>query len=477
MVFRRHNLLSFVSVIFLWRLCKIKAYVDVCEYTPLNFYCNCEEPSYRDSLSYYKVSCIILQNVEQTDSVWRSLGDAENISYLKLQPRLPITLEYIPSELKRMPNLKYLKIQEGRLGTLKPYAVSGFKSLEELELEGNDIVALEPNSISSMSKLKKLTLSANAINEILADSLSDVLELEILFLDRNNISRIETCAFCNLQNLKELELWDNQLSDLTEYTFRGLRYLRRLDLYKNKIRLLNDKVFHTMERLIELDLRENMINYISARAFNGLDKLQVLSLGNNMIKVLPDEVFAPLSNLRSLDLYHNAIEILQREVVDNIKNSKNEFFSFSFKENPYRCGCVMQWVSAYQKISNSRQFSRELEGVMCIFENGTMKMLEYLEKTDCKVSVIKPRLSPPLVTNLVTKSMDGVPVELNSQKSNPLATAAVADQGTEEAYLSDIVSERAKLGDDSSNPGGTGMNTQSFLIVFSAFLTLIIIKY
>lgn len=332
MLFRRLNLYPFFWIVFLWRFCKIKAYVDVCETASMTVYCNCEELSFRDTPSLYRVSCIILQTVTRTDSVWRSIGDSENISYLKLQPRLPLKLEYIPSdEFRRMPNLKILRIQEGSLGTLKSYAISDFKSLEELEIEGNEIVALESNAISSMPKLKKLTLSENLLQELLANSLSELLELEILFLDRNNISRIETCAFCNLQNLKELELWGNQISDLTEYTFRGLRYLRRLDLYKNKIRILNDKVFQTMPRLAEIDLRDNMITHVSARTFNGLDKLQRLSLGNNNIKVLPDDVFAPMPNLRAVELYNNELEILHGEVVDSMKNSKDPHFVLAFK--------------------------------------------------------------------------------------------------------------------------------------------------
>lgn len=437
MKFGSRNLHLLFCITFLWRFCKTEAYVEVCETSPGTVYCNCDEVFYKDSESLYRVTCTVLQTVTERDPVWRSIGDAENISYLKLQPVLPVKIEYIPSdEFRRMANLRIFKIQQGNLSTLKSYALSGYKSLVELEIDGNEITALEPNAISDMPKLKKLTLSENLLQELLADSLKDLIELESLFLDRNNISRIEACAFCDLQNLKDLELWHNQISDLTEYTFRGLRYLKRLDLYKNKIRILNDKVFHTMPRLVELDLRDNMISHIASRAFMGLEKLQSLALGANNIKVLPNEVFAPLVSVRSVDINHNELEFLQKEVVDNMKNSKDAIFSLAFQVNPFKCDCVMQWVSTYAKLNASHRFTRELKELQCKLENETHTVVEYLTTIDCEKVTIESK-APVFVTKLITKSTASVPIELNSQNSKISPVVTVADDETE-TYLSDV---------------------------------------
>lgn len=143
----------------------------------------------------------------------------------------------------------------------------------------------------------------------------------------------------------------------------------------------------------------------------------------------------------------------------------------------------MQWVDAYLKTSKSRRFSRELETVQCTLGNETMKILEFLENRDCKTPVIKPRLTPPLINHLVTKSTSA-PVELNSQKTveskiqkgKPKVTASTIEEGTDEAYLRDVVNERTEM-NDSSEPGRAGINNESFFVVCVALFIVIISGY
>ena len=143
----------------------------------------------------------------------------------------------------------------------------------------------------------------------------------------------------------------------------------------------------------------------------------------------------------------------------------------------------MQWVSAYLKMTKSLRFSRELETVQCKLGNETMKILEYLENNDCKPSSIKPRLTPSLITDLMIRSTSA-PVELNSQKSmdssnhksKSKTTISVVDEGTDGAYLRDVVNERTEM-NDSPEPGRAGMNYESFLVVFTALLFVNIFGY
>lgn len=159
------------------------------------------------------------------------------------------------------------------------------------------------------------------------------------------------------------------------------------------------------------------------------------------------------------------------------------FLFFLFSENPFRCDCAMKWVDAYLKTSKSRRFSRELETVQCTLGNETMKILEYLESTDCKTSVIRPRLTPPLINDLVTKSTIA-PVELNSQKTveskiqkgKPKVTTSTVEEGTDEAYLRDVVNERTEM-NDSSEPGRAGMNYESFFVICIALFIVSISGY
>lgn len=134
----------------------------------------------------------------------------------------------------------------------------------------------------------------------------------------------------------------------------------------------------------------------------------------------------------------------------------------------------MEWVSKYLNISNSRRFSRELEEVKCKSENETVKVLEYLENTDCTVSAIKPRLTPQLIAILAPKSTDSVPKQL---KSNQMATASAADLGTEEAYLSDVGHERTEMLEKSSHPSSARMVVESFCGICAALLTCILFGY
>ncbi|XP_035223056.1 leucine-rich repeat neuronal protein 1-like [Stegodyphus dumicola] len=446
---------------FLSLILRSRTHTDLCDQVQPPVYCTCDVISRENT-----ATCYIISRIQTDDSFWTSFEYSDVVSLNFRSYGDAVHLTFIPSDaVQKMSYLRTLSITEASLGTLKSNAIADLKSLRDLELERNEITGLERDAITRLPKLKKLALSENSLQELLAESLTELLELEQLFLDRNNISRIESCAFCELQNLKELELWGNQITDLTEYTFRGLRYLKRLDLYKNQIQILNDKIFQSMPNLLEIDLKNNLIHYISRTAFAGLDKLQRLMLNSNKIKMLHDEVFKPLSSLRSVDLYNNELELIQVQVVENMANAKEEQFSFTLKENPFKCDCGLLWVKIYMKEVKSPLFLRELKEMQCSNteeKNSTLEIVHLLDLECSEISSTTKSRSMVTTSRSSIETTKQVPVQL--QKSNKTSDI-------DNVYFSDDDDENSRY------PGRSSCIASCYWTIFIVMLNLEFLRY
>ncbi|XP_066434929.1 nephrocan-like [Eleutherodactylus coqui] len=242
----------------------------------------------------------------------------------------------------RLPNLKYLNMENNKLMFFYENFFAHFPSLQYLRLAGNQFVKVPPrlpksllslrlerNLIKSVSirdlkqleNLFDLNLSGNQLFS--ADGLQVVTNLTSLDLSKNQLSAIPQKLPSKLQRL---DYSNNQVSRVTEKDMRDLTNLKHLFLDNNGMIVFEDKSLQWCVRLsnlameqnlltsiplglpftlTRLDLKGNKIDHVGVHDVKHLNQLQVLNLRNNKLTSIGDKVLESLPRLRHLYLDGN----------------------------------------------------------------------------------------------------------------------------------------------------------------------------
>ncbi|WP_264530802.1 leucine-rich repeat domain-containing protein [Flavobacterium sp. N502540] len=253
------------------------------------------------------------------------------IQILKLEKKLNVLIEKLPSEIKYNRNSYCTNDNEEiivlNLCNAKVCDISflnEFPSLQKLYLSNNEIsdisnlknlkyltvLYLDNNEISEISVFESLTsltdlnLSANQISDI--SSLIDIDSLRTLNLSKNNI--YDLYGLGDLVDLLHLDLSNNEILDISVLYY--LSELKTLDICSNEISDISYLEF--MDELNSLNISSNEIFDISV--LKNLVDLSTLNLSNNKIIDVSD--LADLTNLSILDLSENNISDIS--VLENL---------------------------------------------------------------------------------------------------------------------------------------------------------------
>ncbi|CAH2252022.1 nephrocan-like [Pelobates cultripes] len=201
----------------------------------------------------------------------------------------------IPGHLPK--TLQHLRLERNHIKNVKIRDIKHLDNLSELNLSGNQLSTAD--SVQVLSNLSSFDISKNQI-QFLPHRFPT--KLQRLDCSNNQISRLTVLNFKNLQSLKHLFLDNNIVSRIDDNSFHWCVHLSNLAMEQN---LLTSLPLGLPVTLTRLDLKGNKIEYIGESEVKGLRKLQVLNLRNNKISLLDHQVLECLPRLRHLYLEGN----------------------------------------------------------------------------------------------------------------------------------------------------------------------------
>ena len=223
--------------------------------------------------------------------------DADTIIYTN--DLWPITTFTVPEEatifddLKHMPNLQNLTMQNQRLDTLT--CLLPLSQLQVVDLTGCRFPAESLQVMVSLPQLQRLTLADCGLSTIA--SLEGCWNLTHLNLANNTIRNLDVLA--NMKSLVDIDLQHNAVTALGKLS--GLSNLERLNVSFNSLTTLEPLTF--CSRLSWLDASHNTIAVLTA-----VDKLSMLShlaVSHNMLTDV--EILAACTALTELNISNNQI--------------------------------------------------------------------------------------------------------------------------------------------------------------------------
>ncbi|XP_056422395.1 nephrocan-like [Hyla sarda] len=179
------------------------------------------------------------------------------------------------SGVARLPNLKYLNMENNKLMFFYDNFFIHFPSLQYLRLAGNQFVRVPPHLPKSLLSLR---------------------------LERNHIKSVRVRDLKQLENLFDLNLSGNQL-----FSADGLQVitnLTSLDLSKNQLSTLPQRLPTQLQRL---DYSNNQVSRITVQDMKGLGSLKHLFLDNNGMIVFEDKALQWCGHLSNLAMEQNLL--------------------------------------------------------------------------------------------------------------------------------------------------------------------------
>ncbi len=128
-----------------------------------------------------------------------ALNNSDSVFSLDLSKK---KLKFIPEEIKKLPNLQWLKLSKNNLKDI-PSWIGDLVNLQYLDLSNNDLVEL-PTSIGKLENVYYLGLNQNLI-ENLPHEMGQMKNLQVLEMWDNELQAIPE-EMKNLHNLQVLEL-------------------------------------------------------------------------------------------------------------------------------------------------------------------------------------------------------------------------------------------------------------------------------
>eukprot|EP00794_Sanderia_malayensis_P004818 gene4818-5449_t len=126
-----------------------------------------------------------------------------------------------------------------------------------LHLRGNKIRRIRQDDLKNLPKLKRLFLNDNAIQHIEPGAFFPAKNLEHLYINGNNLKRISGDTFSGLFNLEQLYAYRNTIEKIADDAFVDLGKLKSLYLWSNRIRVVNNAMLRPLVNLEHLRLENN----------------------------------------------------------------------------------------------------------------------------------------------------------------------------------------------------------------------------
>lgn len=328
-------------------------------------------------------------------------------------------------ELRKMPQLLSVYLEENKLTELPDRCLAGLNHLQELYINHNLLSTIAPGAFIGLDNLLRLHLNSNSLRLINSKWFEAIPNLEILMIGENPIIRIENMNFKPLINLHSLVLAGINLTEIPDNALVGLANLESISFYDNRLVKVPHTALQKAANLKFLDLNKNPINRIRRGDFSNMIHLKELGINNmpELISIdslavdnLPDlrkieatnnprlsyihpNAFYRLPRLESLMLNSNALRALYRSTIESLPNLKE----ISIHSNPIRCDCVIRWINMNQ---TSIRFM-EPESLFCVdppeFQGQHVRKVHFREMMEICLPLIAPE-SFPSNLNLETGS-------------------------------------------------------------------------
>ena len=225
----------------------------------------------------------------------QSLGTLTDLGQLAKLQTLDLTGTTFPAEelavIAKLPSLSTLILSDCSLSTIS--ALEGAPSLTKLDLSNNTLRNLDV--LSTMYSLSELNLKHNAVIQL--DYLSNLKNLETLDISFNEVSDLTPLSSC--MKLKWLDAGNNSLSHLNGV--ENLPLLSYLSLDFNNIGDIT--LLGSCTELTNLSFANNHVYDISA--LSSLVKLDILDFSYNSVGNLPE--WQESCSLRTIDGSYNAL--------------------------------------------------------------------------------------------------------------------------------------------------------------------------
>nr|XP_008160732.1 leucine-rich repeat neuronal protein 3 [Chrysemys picta bellii] len=322
----------------------------------------------------------------------------------------------ISINLRKMPQLLSVYLEENKLTELPEECLSGLNNLQELYINHNLLSTIASGAFIGLDNLLRLHLNSNSLQMINSKWFEAIPNLEILMIGENPIIKIEEMNFKPLINLRSLVLAGINLTQIPDNALVGLDNLESISFYDNRFVKVPHVALQKVTNLKFLDLNKNPINRIRRGDFSNMLHLKELGI-NNMPELisldslavdnLPDlrkieatnnprlsyihpNAFYKLPKLESLMLNSNALSALYRNTIDSLPNLKE----VSIHSNPIRCDCVIRWINMNK--TNIRFM--EPDSLFCVdppeFQGQNVRQVHFREMMEICLPLIAPESFP-----------------------------------------------------------------------------------
>lgn len=278
-----------------------------------------------------------------------------------------------PQFLFKLPNLKYVYIENNRLSGPLPANIGSLSQIEAFSLEGNRFTGPIPSSISNLTRLTQLNLGNNLLTGTIPLGIGNLKVMSYLNFGGNRLSGTIPDIFKSMPELRSLVLSRNGFTGNLPPSIASLApILRFLELGQNNLSGKIPDYLSRFKALDTLDLSKNRFTGVVPKSFANLTKIFNLDLSHNLLT----DPFPTLyvKGIESLDLSYNQFHL---KTIPKWVTSSPIIFSLKLA----KCGIKMSlddWKPAqtyyYDYIDLSEN---EFSGSPARFLNETEYLVEF----------------------------------------------------------------------------------------------------
>ena len=277
---------------------------------------NCISPAFilpgdcrYDDTKYISVTCSDCVNENITHEDIRYLPNITQ--YLTIHCSLDCLHD---GEFQHLAQLRYLRIDAGRLTHIQSGAFQGLWNIKTLILNNHFIKHLENGIFQGLTKLENIDLSHNEIKTIDPSVFVDTVYLSNLTLFNNKLDVLDVHWFKNALQLKYLDIGGNNLKDFPNQVLGHLTSL--VSLISHQSRSLQNfdigEEFLNLTHLQEFNVTDLDVNRpkLSSAMFVNLRNCPIvwMDLSRNNIYQVANDTFKHLTHLKYLNLNMNNLE-------------------------------------------------------------------------------------------------------------------------------------------------------------------------
>ncbi|VDM53583.1 unnamed protein product [Angiostrongylus costaricensis] len=210
-------------------------------------------------------------------------------------------ISFIGYDSLRMPELRYIRLNDNNIQTLGMHAFRYIPLLQELDLSGNNLERFMMSDFATATSLRYLNVSRNRIRSVECDSITPMLALEVLDLSSNNLTHLPGIELQSMEGLRTLLLSRNPIKSIGEDQVK-LSSLQMLDLSSSEVHVVEAGAFSRLPSLHSVTLANcHDLRYISPAAFENITVFS-LDISGTGVKTLSPSLLSTIARIRIADV-------------------------------------------------------------------------------------------------------------------------------------------------------------------------------